>query len=323
LEKKKEMVTINNPLNRKHSIFLNCSNINNDEKNLKKLLRLNRMKKSKHILYDIYNQSDSDFIGNTTNERNEFFKKNTLSFNQYEEHIIPKTQNNSKMIMKKNKSLMDKQKFIKGSHKNDNSEDYKLVKIMKNNINLEEDERSETNYCNFQYGTLIENKEVARCVKSYLTNWTTFIKNIGDDNKISYKKNSNYEDDNDENNFLLRDSTYSKEKLINNVGYLTPTSQKDDSCSFEGTTLINQGEVGLSFREDNKHIEDVTLNDYSPIIIDNFDDICPFENNIYEDERMRSILNAKVLPNDYIGKIPSIPEKPIGELGKLMEKYKI
>ncbi|OUM66309.1 hypothetical protein PIROE2DRAFT_67127, partial [Piromyces sp. E2] len=87
------------------------------------------------------------------------------------------------------------------------------------------------------------------------------------------------------------------------------------STGFDEEVLVSSENEMATEKEEEMFVKN------SPIVKDNFDDICPFDNDYYEDERMRKILNAEVLPNDYIGKIPYIPEKPMGNFGRLMKKY--
>jgi len=300
------MVSIHNPLNKKHSLYL--SNYT-DKKNVKKIMSINKLRKKNKQFYDLYNQVDNDFI-----EKSPIIplKRNAYSFSQYEYKIIPKTENNSRRYLKKSKSLMADNNHFEEIPCNYNSEGEDAVMY-------EEEEEKEENSFEFQYGTLLGNEKMAACASDFLANWDTFISDIGgnDDN------NSSVHFVNIESK--IKKESYSQHLISNNSGYLTPSSQKDDSCSYEGNTIFDDSIDDTIINEGgNEQVEgekESNISNFSPIIIDDFDDICPFENDDYEDERIRKILNADILPNDYIGKIPSIPEKPMGDLGKLMKKY--
>jgi len=319
------MVTIHTPLNKKHSISLNYSNINNEDKLYKKNIKMSKMKKSKHFIYDIYNQHEPDFISGTSNVKYGHLKKCSYSFTKFEEQIIPKTQNNTKILLKKSKTFIDETEYTKKRNEKYTSCDFDTNNEINNDIiDFEGEKEIESKFYEYQYGSLIGNKSVTNCMRNYLDNWSTFINDFNDNGNNNIKSNkSEKENQLNENNLMINYSSLSQERLTDNSGYLTPTSQKDDACSYEGSTLINQIEEDDNIFEDSIVTEDEMYSEFSPVILDDFDDVCPFENNYYEDERIRKVLNSKVLPSDYIGKIPSFPEKPMGDLGKLMEKYRI
>jgi len=304
------MVSIHNPLSKKHSLYL--SNYT-DKKNVKKIVSLNKLRRrNKHLVYNLLNQSENDFIGGSPINT---LKGNAYSFSQYENNIIPKTENNSRRNLKKSKSLITETKLLEEMQYNfdynsegENTIIYKPKK---------KEEEKDKNSLEFQYGTLFGNEKMAACASNFLANWDTFISDI-----------SGEDDNNRPNHFIGLENKINKEKysqkqqIPNNSGYLTPTSQKGDTCSYEGNTIFDEESVEntIIYEKESEQVES-ELSKFSPIIVDDFDDICPFENDDYEDERIRKILNADILPNDYIGKIPSIPEKPMGDLGKLMKKY--
>lgn len=315
------MVAIHSPLSKKHSVSLNFSNLNDEDKSLKKNIKLNKIKKSKHFIYDIYNHNEPNFIGRSSNENYDHLKNCSYSFNKYEEQIIPRIQNNTKILLKRSKNYMNESEYIKRCNIKYNSCDYDMIKQLNNDAfsSIEDKEEIESNFHKYQYGTLIGNKSVANCMKNYLANWSTFISEFNENNNTANNDNEK-EDKKDESNILMNYSSFTQEELTNNSGYLTPISQKDNDNSYDQIKLIKQDEENV---ENSDITENEIYSEYSPLILDDFDDVCPFENNYYEDERIREVLNAKVLPSDYIGKIPSLPERPMGDLGKLMEKYKM
>jgi len=286
------MVLVQNPLNKKlsHTLSLNYPNLyGSDKGRIKKTLKINKIKKRNKLSFG------------STDENFENLKSNDYFGSQYEKEIIPRTQNNTERNLRKSGALIEE------------LDDQFTWKI--------EDDHEDENSIDFQYGTLIGNEKVTACVQKFLSDWDSFIGDLGGGemngqmDSFSHQNKTKIEEENS--------SSY-KEWLPNNSGYLTPTSQKDDECCSENSETLEEEQSGGSTSE--KEIHDQTEMDkefskYSPAIIDDFDEICPFENDYNEDERIRSILNAEVLPTDYIGKIPSIPEKPIGYLGRLMKKY--
>ncbi|ORX85202.1 hypothetical protein BCR32DRAFT_325575 [Anaeromyces robustus] len=295
------MVSVHNPLNKKHSSYL-VRNFT-EKKNMKKMVSLNKFRrKNKHLVYDLYNRSENDFIeGSPINS----LKRNSYSFSQYEDNIIPKTENNSRRSLKKSKSLITDTRLLEEIPCDYNSEGESTIMYKSD---------KEENSFEFQYGTLFGNEKMAACASNFLENWDTFISDISGEDDINRSEH-----------YPSIENQINKEKQMvpNNSGYLTPTSQKDDSSSYEGNTIFNENIEDAMICEKNSEqaVNESNSSEFSPIIIDDFDDICPFENDDYEDERIRKILNADILPSDYIGKIPSIPEKPMGDLGKLMKKY--
>jgi hypothetical protein len=290
------MVSIQSPISKKHSLSFGYANLNSsDRKIIKKAIKINKIKKrNKHVLYDIYNKSENDFIGQTTNDNFGKLKRNAYSFSQYEEDVIPKTQNNIERRLRRSESLVSESSYCKTEEAR-----YTLMD--------EEIEKEDENSIEFQYGTLIGNEKVKTCVNNFLSNWSTFISDIDGGNSV------------DEESSVTVKGT--NELVQNNSGYLTPISQKDDEY-FSESSVFDKEDITFSENEKMTEEEEELFIKNSPIVKDNFDDICPFENDYYEDERMRNILNAEVLPNDYIGKIPYIPEKPMGNFGRLMKKYK-
>ncbi|ORX44388.1 hypothetical protein BCR36DRAFT_129170 [Piromyces finnis] len=291
------MVSIQSPVNKKYPLSFNYINIkSNDKKAIKKALKINKIKKrNKHMLFEMY-KSDNDFVGKTEENFSQL-KRNAYSFSQCEEDVIPKTQNNIERGLRRSESLMSESSYYKIS------ETYPT------------DKKEENDSFDFQYGTLFENEKVKVCVSNFLSNWSTFISDIDGGNSI---KEQNENANEEKNKFS---TSFTQETVLNNSGYLTPTSQKDDECFYESFTALEKNEV-LSENEVSTEEEEEIFIRNSPIVIDDIDDICPFDNDLNEDERIRNILNSEVLPNDYIGKIPYIPEKPIGSFGRLMRKYR-
>jgi len=283
------MVLVQNPLNKKlsHTLSLTYPNLyGGDKRRIKKALKINKIKRRNSLSFS------------STDESFEHLKSNNYFGSQYEKEIVPRTQNNTERTLRKNGAVLEE--------------------LDQFNWKMEDDNEDE-NSIEFQYGTLIGNEKVTNCVQKFLSNWDSFIGDLGegekDNSQMDTFTNQTISKIEEEEN----SSSY-KVWLPNNSGYLTPTSQKDDECYSE--TMEQEQKGSTSEKETNNQTEmDEEISKYSPAIIDDFDEICPFENDYNEDERIRSILNAEVLPSDYIGKIPSIPEKPIGYLGRLMKKY--
>jgi len=288
------MVSIQSPISKKHTLSFGYTNISSGEKKIiKKAMKINKIKKkNKHIFYDI---CKNDFIGRSSSKDFGQMKMNTYSLSHYEEDIIPKTQRNTERGLRS--ESISETSYCK------NEENYYF---------LEEDNNEVEDSMDFQYGSLIGNKQVEACVNDFLSNWSDFISDI--DGSI---KENHYESK-EKKNFI---NSSSQGLISNNSGYLTPTSQNDEENFSESSFIFKEESTSSENVIDIKEEEEL-FNRNSPIVKDNFDDICPFDNDFNEDERMRKILNAEVLPNDYIGKIPYIPEKPMGDFGRLMKKYK-
>jgi len=285
------MVLVQSPLNKRlsHPLSITYSNLYSNDKRRIKALKINKIKK----------RNNSSF--NSTSEKFESLKNNNYFGSQCEKEIIPRTQNNTERKLRKSGAFIEDLDHCTWTMK-DNKED--------------------ENSLDFQYGTLIGNEEVATCVEKFLSDWDSFIGDLGEDKMDSHMDSvDSFTIQNKSKKEEGKTSSF-KEWLPNNSGYLTPTSQKDDECCSEKSeTFEQEQDSSTSEKEINGQTEMEEFSKYSPVIIDDFDEICPFENDYNEDERIRSILNAEVLPTDYIGKIPSIPEKPIGYLGRLMKKY--
>jgi len=285
------MVLVQSPVNKKLSHTLSITYPNHsstDKKMIKKAMKLNKIKKRNKILFE------------SSGETFEPMKSNNYFGTQYEKEIIPRTQNNTERTFRKTETYLDE-----SDHFEEPLFNWKM-----------DDDQEDENSLEFQYGTLLGNEKVTTCVKKFLSDWDSFIGDIGSDETDTQMNSiSKMEEDK---------ITNCQEWIPNNSGYLTPTSQKDEEiCSEKAEAFEQESEESTSEKvsdHQNEHDEEEFTKN-SPAIIDDFDDICPFENDYGEDERIRNILNAEVLPSDYIGKIPSIPEKPIGHLGRLMKKY--
>jgi len=289
------MVLVQSPIKKlTHTLSITTypNHSSTDKRMVKKAMKLNKIKRRNKILFE------------SSGETFEPIKNNNYFGTQYEKEIIPRTQNNTERTLRKSETYLDE-----SESESDQFEEPLFNWKM-------DDDQDDENSLEFQYGTLLGNEKVTTCVNKFLSDWDSFIGDIGSE-----------ETDNQMSSFSkIEEDRITKfpEWLPNNSGYLTPTSQKDEeSCSEKAEAFEQESEKSTSEKvsdHQNEHDEEEFAKN-SPVIIDDFDDICPFENDYGEDERIRNILNAEVLPSDYIGKIPSIPEKPIGHLGRLMKKY--
>jgi len=296
------MVSIHNPLRKRH-VLNKYSDIEYiDKRSIKKAIKTNSLKKRNNL----YGYLANDFTTiKSFNEEMGKFKRNGYSFSQFEEKIIPKSQKNAHREFKKSKTFADESEFFTNNRENEPDDEVE-----------EEDEDS----LEFQYGSFLDNEKGTACMKHFLSDWSNFISDLDCDDE-----SHNMTDSSPNVYRNMKGNNNTKESIPNNSGYITPSSQKDDD-SYYGKNIYyeasSSNDDGATEEEKDSEVEEEIISQYSPMIIDDFDDICPFENDDKEDERVRGILNSEVLPNDYIGKIPSIPEKPMGNLGRLMKKYK-